>query len=291
MRVFVTGATGFVGSAVVKELIGAGHEVLGLARSDDGAKALAAAGAKVHRGSLEDLESLKRGAAEAEGVIHCAFIHDFANYAASAAADEAAIETMGSVLVGRPFVVTTGVLSLASGRTATEDDAPSPKLPRRSETAALALVPRGVRAMAMRLSPSVHGDGDHGFVPMLIDAARREKAAIYVDDGHHRWPAVHRLDTARLYRLALEKGVAGGKYHGVAEEGVPVKAIAEVIAKRLGVPAVSRSAAQAAEALGFIGQVLGMDSPTSSRLTQERLGWQPTGVSLLRDLEEGTYFG
>ncbi len=292
MRVFVTGATGFIGSAVVRELLGAGHQVLGLARSDAGAKSLAAAGAEVHRGSLEDLESLKRGAATADGVIHCAFIHDFSDFAANCAKDKAAIEAMGATLAGsnKTFIATSGVLGLAPGRSGTEEDTPNHALPRKSEEAGLALASQGVRAMAIRLSPSVHGDGDHGFVPQLIKSARDNGFATYVGDGKNRWPAVHRLDAARLYRLALEKGASGARFHGVADEGIPVRAIAEAIGKRLGVPAVSKSPAEAGALLGFIGMVLGADAPTSSTITQERLGWKPTHVGLLEDLEKGRYF-
>lgn len=292
MRVFITGATGFIGSAVVGELIGAGHQVVGLARTDAGAKQLAAAGAGVQRGSLEDLDSLKRGAAEAEGVLHLAFVHDFANFGASCEKDQAAIETLGGVLVGsnRPLVVTSGVLGLAEGRAGTEEDVPSPHYPRRSEETALSFVSKGVRASVIRLSPSVHGDGDHGFVPALITAARDKGFSSYVGDGKNRWPAAHRLDAARLYRLALEKGTAGGRYHGVADEGVPIRDIAEVIGKRLGVPVVSKSAEEVTGALGFIGQVLAMDALSSSQSTQEQLGWKPTQPGLIADLERGTYF-
>ena len=292
MRVFITGATGFIGSAVVDELVGAGHQVIGLARSDAGAKQLAAAGAGVLRGSLEDLDSLKRGAAESDGVLHLAFIHDFANFGASCEKDQAAIEVLGGVLVGsnRPLIVSSGVLGLAQGRAGTEEDVPAHGFPRKSEETALSFAPKGVRASVIRLSPSVHGDGDHGFVPMLINAARDKGFASYVGDGKNRWPAVHRLDAARLYRLALEKGTAGGRYHGVAEEGVPTRDIAEMISKRLGVPAVSKSAEEVAGALGFIGHVVAMDAPSSSASTQERLGWRPTQPGLLADLEKGTYF-
>jgi nucleoside-diphosphate-sugar epimerase len=292
MRVFVTGATGFIGSAVVRELIGAGHQVLGLSRSEAGAKSLTAAGAEVHRGSLQDLESLKGGAAAADGVIHCAFIHDFSDFAANCATDKAAIEAMGATLAGsdKPFIATSGVLGLAMGRVGTEADSPSSDLPRKSEAAGLALVSQGVRAMVIRLSPSVHGDGDHGFVPALIKTAREKGFATYVGDGKNRWPAVHRLDAARLYRLALEKGTAGAKFHGVDDEGIPVKEIAEVIGKRLGVPAVSKSPAEAGALLGFIGHVLGMDASASSKLTQEKLGWKPAQVGLIQDLEKGRYF-
>ena len=292
MRVFITGATGFIGSAVVEELIGAGHQVIGLARSDAGAKQLAAAGAGVQRGALEDLDSLKRGAAGSDGVIHLAFIHDFTDFAASCEKDRAAIEALGGVLAGsnRPLVVSSGVLGLAQGRPGTEEDAAPHAFPRKSEEIGLSFASKGVRASIIRLSPSVHGDGDHGFVPQLINGARAQGHASYIGDGKNRWPAVHRLDAARLYRLALEKGTAGDRYHGVADEGVPTRDIAEIIGKRLRVPAVSKSIEEVVGALGFIGQVLAMDAPSSSKLTQERLGWRPTQPGLIADLESGTYF-
>lgn len=292
MRIFVTGATGFIGSAIVQELLGAGHQVLGLARSDAGAASLARAGAEVHRGALEDPESLQRGAAATDGVIHTAYIHDFSDYAASAVTDRRAIEAMTATLAGsdRPLIVTTGTLGLPSGRPATEDDDPADVLPRKSEEAGLAAAARGVRAMVIRLSPSVHGDGDHGFVPALVNLARERGFSPYVGDGRNRWPAVHRLDAAKLYRLALERGTAGARYHGVADEGVPVREIAEIIGRRLGVPAVSKTAEEAAALLPFIGRVLAMDSPASNALTCERLGWRPTGPGLLADLEHGRYF-
>jgi nucleoside-diphosphate-sugar epimerase len=292
MRVFVTGATGFIGSAIVQELLGAGHRVLGLARSDAGASSLAAAGGEVHRGSLEDLDSLKRGAAAADGVIHTAFIHDFSDFAANAMADRLAIEAMAAVLAGsgKPLIVTSGTLGLPPGRRGTEDDSPAGAMPRKSEEAGLAALALGVRAMVVRLSPSVHGDGDHAFVPALIKLAREKGAAIYVGEGKNRWPAVHRLDAARLYRLALEKGTPGARFHGVADEGIPIREIAEVIGRRVKVPAVSKTPEEAAELLGFIGHVLAMDGPASSALTRERLGWRPTHPGLIEDLEHGRYF-
>ena len=291
MRVFVTGATGFVGSAVVRELIDAGHQVLGLVRSDAGAKSVAAAGAEVHRGDLHDLKSLRSGAEAADGVIHTAFIHDFSNYGPAAEADRRAIETLGVVLAGshRPLIITSGSLVVAPGRVATEDDTASPNFPRKSEEAALAMPSRGVRASVVRLAPSVHGKGDHGFVPRLIALAREKGVSAYVGDGRNRWPGVHRLDAAHLYRLALEKGSASARYHGVADEGVPAREIAEVIGRRLNVPVVSKSHEEAPEHFGWIGQFFAMDGPASSAQTRTWLGWRPTQLGLLADLD-ANYF-
>ncbi len=297
MRIFVTGATGFIGSAIVQELLGAGHQVLGLARSDESANSLATAGAEVHRGSLEDLDSLRSGAAASDGVIHTAFIHDFVDFAAASATDRGAIEAIGDTLAGsdRPFVVTSGTLILSPGRLATEETVPDVgpgSFPRAaSEELALSLASRGVRVSLVRLPPSVHGDGDHGFVPIVINVARQKGVSAYIGDGLNHWPAVHRLDAAHLYRLALEKGEAGARYHGVADEGVPVREIAEVIGRRLNLPMVSKSPEEAMEHFGFLGHFLGVDAPASSTRTQQQLGWQPTQPGLIADLDRPSYFG
>ena len=291
MKVFVTGASGFVGSAVVPELLQAGHQVLGLARSDASAQALRAAGADVLRGDLTDLASLKRGAAATEGVIHLAFIHDFSQYQAAAATDHQAIAAMGSVLAGsgRPLVVTSGLAGLPAGRLATEATE-SAGVGRTSEQAALALVAQGVRASVVRLAPSVHDEGDHGFVPYLIGVAHQKGEAAYLGDGLNRWPAVHRLDAARLFRLALEQGLAGARYHGVADEGIAFRDLAAVIGRHLNVPVVSKSVAEAADHFGWMARFAALDMAGSSALTQQWLGWHPTHPGLLADLEQGHYF-
>jgi nucleoside-diphosphate-sugar epimerase len=295
MRVFVTGATGFIGSAIVPELINAGHQVLGLARTEAGAKFLIDAGAQVHRGDLEDLESLRSGAAMSDGVIHTAFNHDFSKFAANCEMDRRAIEALGSALAGsdRPLVVTSGMGLIAAGRLVTEDDVPassSTSLPRVSEQTAALLVARGVRASVVRL-PQVHDRVKQGLVTYAIAIAREKGVSAFVGDGLNRWPAVHRLDAAPLYRLALEKGLAGARYHAVAEEGVPVREIAEAIGRGLKVPVVAISPEEAAGHFGFLGFFVGADCPASSALTQERLGWRPTTQpGLIADLDQASAF-
>ena len=292
MRVFITGATGFIGSAIVPELIDAGHQVLGLARSDAGAKSLIAAGAQVHRGDLKDLESLRTGAAVSDGVIHTAFIHDFSKFEENCEIDRRAIEALGSVLVGsdRPLIVTSGTASaMTPGRLTTEDDAPNAPIPRvASEKAASSVEARGVRVSVMRL-PQVHDPFRQGLITYLIALAREKGVSAYVGEGLNRWPAVHRLDAARLYRLALEKGSTGARYNAVAEEGVPLREIAEAIGRGLRLPVVAKSADEAAEHFGWLGMFVSADIPASSALTQERLGWSPTGPGLIEDLNHGRF--
>jgi nucleoside-diphosphate-sugar epimerase len=295
MRIFITGATGWVGSAVVTDLIANGHQVLGLTRSQKGAEALAAMGAEVHRGSLGDLDSLRSGAAQSDGVIHTAFNHDFSKFAQNCEEDRRAIEAIGTVLEGsdRPLLVTSGVAMLAPGRIATEDDPSHPvsaSFPRASGVATAALAARGVRASVIRLPPSVHGPGDHGFVPILIRFAREKGISAYVGDGNNRWPAVHRLDAARAYRLALEHGTEGGPFHAVAEEGVPFKQIAEVIGRHLNIPVVAKSPEEAAEHFGWFTGFVSGDWPASSEKTRSRLGWQPEQAGLITDIDHAGYF-
>lgn len=294
MRVFVTGATGFIGSALVQELIGAGHQVMGLARSDSAANALIAAGAGVHRGDLENLDSLRSGAAASDGVIHAGFIHDFTRFNDVCEIDRLAIEAIGDALAGsnRPFIVTSGTALVSPGRLATEAMIPVPGgHPRLSEVAADALAARGIRVSVIRLAPSVHGEEDRqGFVPILINIARDKGVAAYIGDGQNRWNAVHRLDAARLYRLALENATTGTRYHGVAEEAIAFKEIAEAIGQNLALPVVSISPEEAAAHFGFFAAFAGLDCPASSQQTQERLNWHPAQPTLAADLERGIYF-
>jgi nucleoside-diphosphate-sugar epimerase len=293
MRVFVTGASGFIGSAVVPELIGAGHHVIGLARSDASADALAAAGAEVQRGSLDDLDSLRLGAEGSDGVIHLAFIHDFTRYESAVRADRLAIDAMGAVLEGsgRPLVIASGTAALAPGRVGTERDSLDPNWPRGGAAeATLALAERGVRSSVVRLPPTVHGEGDHGFMATLIDVARASGVSGYIGDGANRWPAVHQLDVAVLFRLAFEQAPAGSVWHAVADEGVPIRTIGEVIASHLGVAAVSIPADDAGAHFGWLGVFLAIDAPASSEITRDLLHWRPTHVGLVDDLNAGHYF-
>ena len=291
MRVFVTGATGFIGMAVTADLIAAGHQVLGLARSDEGARMLTDAGAEVHRGSLADLESLARGAAASDGVIHLAFNHDFSRYAENCEDDRRAIEALGSALIGtkQPLLVTsgTGMGNTAPGQLATENDpaAPATIIPRAaSEEAANALAAKGVNTSVVRL-PQVHDTEKHGLVTYAIEVAREKGVSAYVGDGGNRWPAAHRLDVARLYRLALEKAEPGARWNAVAEEGVTMRAIAEAIGRRVGVPTESITPEDAADHFGWLALFAGRDVPASSELTRRRLGWRPNGPGMIADLE------
>ena len=296
MRVFVTGASGWIGSAVVPELVAAGHQVVGLARSDDAAAALTAAGIEVRRGSLDDLESLRAGADDSDGVIHLAFKHDFSDFAGAGRTERAAVETIGNALKGsdRPFLFASGVAFLAPGRVATERDmAPTsgPDSPRGgAEQLAFEYAAGGVRSVSLRFAPTVHGDGDHGFISTIVGVARAKGVSGYVGDGSNRWPAVHRLDAARMVRLALEKAPAGSVVHGVGEEGVPTREIAEVIGRHLGVPVASVAPADAAEHFGWIAAFFALDVLASSTITQDLLGWTPTHPGLIEDLEAGYYF-
>ncbi len=306
MRVFVTGASGWIGSAVVPELIGAGHQVIGLARSDDSADALTAAGAEVHRGTLDDLDSLRSAAAASDGVIHLAFKHDLAfsgDFQGAADADRRAVETFGEALAGsdRPLLIASGLLGLTPGRVASEQDGHGPDAavaafgggPRaRWETAefALSLASQGVRSSIVRLPPTNHGDGDNGFIATLVGIAHEKGVSGYIGDGANRWPAVHRLDSARLFRLGLEKAPAGSTLHAVADEGVPIHDIAEVIGRHLELPVVSISPEDAGEHFTWLGGFLAIDSPASGALTSELLAWRPTHPGLIDDLDEGHYF-
>lgn len=294
MRVFVTGATGFIGTALVQELISAGHQVLGLARSDASAQKLIQAGAEVHRGDLEDLDSLRTGAATADGVIHAGFIHDFTRFPEVCQVDKIAIETIGEVLAGsnRPFIVTSGTALVSPGKLATEDIIPpfNPAWPRASEQSADAVAELGVRAASIRLSPSVHGDGDkQGFIPILVNIAKDKGVSAYVGEGLNRWNAVHRLDAVHLFRLALENAKPRARYHASTEEAITVRAIAEAIGKQLNIPVVSVAQEAAAEHFGWFAHMAAIDCPASSQWTQEQLNWHPAHASLLADIEKGVY--
>jgi nucleoside-diphosphate-sugar epimerase len=297
MRVFVTGATGFIGSAVVRELLSTGHQVLGLARSEQGAESLKAAGAEVVRGDLDHLDSFRRGAAASDGVIHTAYIHDWSVSREDAAKiDRRAIEAMGEALAGtdRPFVITSGTGGLSPGRVATEESVPPSESlgggRYANELAAVSFTTRGVRASVVRFPPTVHGRGDHGFIAILINIARTKGVSAYPGDGSNRWPAVHRLDAAHLFRLAVESAPAGARLHGVGEEGIPVREIAEVIGRHLNVPVRSIPREEANLHFGFLGAFFSLDAPASSTLTQQLLGWHPAQPGLIADLEEGHYF-
>jgi nucleoside-diphosphate-sugar epimerase len=306
MRVFVTGASGWIGSAVVPELIDAGHEVTGLARSDASAAALTAAGAQVHRGTLDDLDSLLGAAAASDGVIHLAFKHDIAfsgDFQGAADADRRAVETFGEALAGsgRPFLIASGTLGVAVGRVATERDGhdadpalaawgAGPQTRQATAELALSLASRGVRSSVVRLPPTNHGEGDNGFMATLVGIARDTGVSGYIGNGSNRWPAVHRLDSAHLFRLALEQAPAGSTLHAVADEGVPIRDVAEVIGRHLDVPVVSVPPEQAGEHFSWLGGFIGADSPASSALTRELLGWQPTQPGLIEDLDKGHYF-
>jgi nucleoside-diphosphate-sugar epimerase len=304
MRIFVTGASGWIGSAVVPELLGAGHEVVGLARSEASAQALEAAGAVVQRGDLDDPDGLAKAAADSDGVIHLAFQHEVAwsgNFAAAGAADRNAVEAMGAALAGsdRAFVLASGMLGLTAGRVATEDDGLVPSAEvraspagRRAATAllTLSLAGTGVRSSVLRFPPTVHGDGDHGFMATLVGIARQRGVAAYVGDGSNRWPAVHRSDAARLARLAVEAAPAGSVLHAVGDEGVPFRDIAGAMGRRLGIPVVSVSAAEAADNFAHLGHFVAVDCAASAAVTRDLLAWEPTGPSLLQDLERDHYY-
>lgn len=294
MRIFVTGASGFVGSAVSRELVSAGFEVVGVARTDAAATTVAASGARVHRADLEHPESLRSGAAEADAVIHAGFVHDFSRFKACCELDREVIAVLGSALAGPqcPLIVTSAIGVLGGGAVTEETLPPSPSPNPRvaTEEAARTLLDRGVNVSIVRLPPTTHGRGDHGFLPMLIDIARQKGAAAYVEDGQNRWPAVHREDAAQVYRLAVERNVAGAYYHAVAEEGVPFRSFTEVIGRRLQLPVVSKTREEAAAHFGWLAHFASSNFMASSARTREQLGWTPTRPGLLADLDQPHYF-
>jgi nucleoside-diphosphate-sugar epimerase len=294
MRVFITGASGWIGSAVVPELLEAGHEVLGLARSDESAAAIVAAGAEAYRGSLDEPSSLLDGVDRCDGVTHLGYNHDFSRMQEAAATDRKVVEAIGSVLkkTNRPFVVAGGVLGLAPGHVATENDQSDPSVhPRIANVAyALSLADDGVRSSCVRFAPTVHGKGDHGFIATLVAIARDQGTSGYIGDGANCWPAVHRVDAARLVRLTFESAPAGTSVHAVAEPGIPTKAIAEAIGSGLGVPVISVPTDQAAEHFGWMSRFFAADTTASNTITRELLRWEPTNPGLLEDLREGYYF-
>ncbi|SOD74589.1 nucleoside-diphosphate-sugar epimerase [Jatrophihabitans sp. GAS493] len=294
MRVFVTGASGWIGSAVVSQLLESGHEVVGLARSDAAAATVADLGAEVLRGDLNDLDLLRSGAVDSDGVVHLGYHHDFSQMAEAAQLDRQAIDAFGAVLEGsgRPLVIASGTLGLAPGRVGTEADTPDPGVHPRvaNSSAALSYADRGVRSAAVRFAPTVHGPGDHGFIAVLVAIAREKGVAGYIDDGSNRWPAVHRLDAARLVRLAVEQAPAGSVLHAVAEEGIPTRTIAEAIGRGLGVAVESIPAEKADEHFNWIGRFFGADAPAANKVTRELMSWEPTQPGLIADLDEGSYF-
>ena len=304
MRVFVTGASGWIGSALVPELVGAGHEVVGLARSESSAGALAAAGVTVQRGDLDDLEILRRAAADSDGVVHLAFNHDWirtGDFEGAANTDRRAVETLGEALAGsdRPLVIASGAAGITPGRVATEQDGhgeppaalpPALRIRRATAEHVLSLASNGVRSSIIRLAPTVHGEGDHGFMAALVGVARNTGLSGYLGDGNNRWPAIHRLDAAHLFHLALEHAPAGSTLHGVAEEGVAIRVVAETIGRHLRIPVAEIPPDDAGNHFGFLAGLIGADTPVSNAYTRDLLGWQPTGPSLIDDLDQGHYF-